>query len=464
MNKRQKPNLIGVPECCKCGKRLFGSKSCCCSHTCRALCVKFNLEDCPFYTDCDCTEPNEIYVLYDDQTESYSGNISCGSTAVDFSIQVRKDELLGCVACLTSSCLNLYNESCIEAVTGTASCIGSRDEDEATLSGGMEFKWVVTVEDCGDYDCDVNYVLEAKCVDRIFPEEATSSDYECGCTNCFCLCRELCINWVYDDAIDLCDKQRKAEFEPSLPGWTFEFEPDSVNGEGEECRININIVLQKNETTGFCELAIKRKPDTVDETTTLLGLGDCPFVSVENLQIAEFETISIKCDDCTLCGDPVCKCLCDLNNPSGAFFVPPETLTLDYNFDYVGADGNDAVGTIQLIQDKRKGCEWSGQVVQYCEDPNTLVRRLESWGFNLFLSQGNTAPLCGWNLTIEQAVTVNPPDPGLPLLNCDTMPNLLTVSEWPGPNSCNCPVVDLTFFRSERGGSLEFDFTMEITE
>jgi hypothetical protein len=224
--------------------------------------------------------------------------------------------------CLTSSCLDFYGDNCQEAFDGTPSCIGTKDVQNGDLVGGMEFSWPITMENCGDPYCVTTFELSAKCVDRISPEEITETYVDSGCTGCECLCKELCITWMYDDGIDTCTKQARSNFDHNSNSWEFAFK--ATAGQPAACTLKISIFLQKNEYTGACEMVvITYVDDSYSETETIIPLEYCPFVNIDSLELNEFETITIVCHECDGCFPEKCACDC---------YELPDSLTVSWSY------------------------------------------------------------------------------------------------------------------------------------
>lgn len=322
----RKPCVKGIPGCgCngKCGERLSGQNACCCTHICEAICVRIEPADgCPEESDgCECTEPVAVYVLYDSETESFHGSIGCGGTSFNFDISISfNTETESCEACLTATCVELDEDDCKDVASQTAVCTGEKDENGDWI-GGMDFSWVLSVENCGGPTyCTNSYELIVHCMERIDVESIAVDENGCECTGCKCLCKELCVTYTYDDGELSYSAQTRLLFDHGTGSWYAEWlvYQDALYPEG--ISIVLEITPHKNEYTGECELLL-----TVDYEAETIPLTNCPFLDV-SVELTN-ATLEIKCYECQGCEPYKCTCNCR---------ELPDSLTASWS--YFGSD------------------------------------------------------------------------------------------------------------------------------
>ena len=435
--------------CVKCGDKLSGTTGCCCTHTCHAICVYLQ-GGCDDDGYCSCEEISSTYLLYDEETDSYHGSISCGDLVVDleFVIKYCKEEEQ-CVICLISECAStdyggeLDGEcdnqiSCQPLIVeGTEACVG--EVNDVFLEGGLEHTWDIDVSNCGDENC-TSMQLKTFCTPRIFPEEVTNDD-GVGCKGCQCLCRDLCISYSGTECSD--GNQVSASDEGV---WEFEVSACDSGQEDQNGR-SIRIELQKNETTGLCELLVTASQYGEEDIEQIVALNDCPEIPLTTIYLNEEESEfwTFECWKCQGCTAKYCICECDNPLIAGTGFLIPDVLTIDYSFVYGGTGGGSGTAPLTLIQRpnaNRSGpCVWEGDLVVTCNCGQTVTA---TYHVSLTLEPSVYNPpgyplLCGWGLTIHFRS-------GGGACHCDG--GFVEFNDqWNGPNSCSCDPILLTFHR-----------------
>lgn len=491
----KKPCLKGVPGCgCskKCGHKT--GEICCCAFTCAAICVTIEggcQDEEAGSNVCSCNELSFVYLLYDAATHSYHGTLGCGDISVDLEFKiVYCSETEECYLCLLSDCLS---ESAGTGTQGTGSllpsgsafdgdcdnlvsckllsssneaCIGTKGNDNDLL-GGIEHEWEVNIANCGDSDC-TGFKLTTMCTDRIFPKEFTkvlgtgsgtgTTEVECGCTDCFCLCKDLCISYFGTE----CSDGNKVSINSSGI-WTFEV----FGCDPEENGRTIEIKLNKNESTGKCELVVTTPLAGTGSTEqeTVIELTNCPDIPLTRIYVDEgsdqyFEFECWKCQGCTA---QYCVCECDTAIIQGEKpgFLLPDSLTLEYEYNNLsfaesGGTGPQTITLEARPNDHQSGpCRWIGRLTVDCTTSlgsfsGTYVFELEL-GFFTF-----TSPRCGWALRIEEPLGGSGGCPGVALTGID-------VTDW-DEYTCACDPVNITFYREVEGSGGTSTFAATITE
>ena len=456
---KRNPTCNGCEEC---GDKLSGLNRCCCTHVCHAICLTLQPSVdalCPDSDDCGCNETVFIYALYDPATESFHGNVGCGNVSIPYEIYIRYDKTDGnCYACLVSPCNSgtgsgtgvsgtgsfEVTEQCVQMGKATSNCIGERGTG-GELTGGMSFEWELSTANCGDDDCSATYTLTAVCVDRIFPEELTEDYLGYGCKGCKCLCRDLCVTWSYNGppysgtgsgtgtGFVSCSMSKKLSYDSLSGGWTAEFIPNERRrllgdldnnpipvvfdmSEPGECRSTINLLLQKNEITGACELLVSSEIGTGSEsgtaniTETVVALDNCPELEF-SLELNEYETLSVKCWECNDCPDYSCLCKCRKLGPSlTAEIVTAPTPNVCF--------GKGQTGTISLSgpYESPHGCLWWG-LGSIDANPMLIVFELNSFGVAQLSVYGCPIPVNGPTMGSELLIGATSGDGNCSVLN-----------------------------------------------
>jgi hypothetical protein len=467
------PKLVGAGcKCCKCGDKLTGNKTCCCTHICHSICVTLEggCEDPETGPDaCSCLEPSFTYLEYSPETGSYAGEIGCGDILIDLEFVIKYCEESGeCVICLVSDCLsNPYGEDfdgeCDNAISckpfgkANQNCIGLKSEElEGVLEGGIEHEWAIDVSNCGDSNC-TSYKIRTLCTPRVIPKEVTIDETGCGCTGCSCTCSDLCIGYRGPNT---CEAGARVRIDQNV--WYFEV--GECGSPGQTGR-SINVTLEKDDYTGACILRAVTQLITSEgssENITIIDLTDCPDIPYTKIIVDETSEpnayFEFECWKCGLCPDElICTCQCDPASPSNRGYVLPDTLNLFWTaYDGIGSDS----GHIVLKLRQESFCIWDGGVDIQCEsigDP-LYIR----YTFTLEPNMPNDSPgneSCGWYLQGVPGFVGNPADlkPGT---TCEDR-YLGIASTLLSGQSCECDPLELVFsaFPDEQSGT-----TIEVTE
>lgn len=393
--------------CVKCGDKLSGTTGCCCTHTCHAICVYLE-GGCDDDGYCSCEEIASTYLLYDQETDSYHGSVSCGDLVVDLEFVIKYcEQEEQCVICLISECAStdyggeLDGEcnnqiSCqplMAKVEGTEACVGV--VDDVFLEGGLEHEWDVDVSNCGDENC-TSMRIKTVCTPRIFPKEVT--DYDgVGCIGCDCLCRDLCISYFGTECSD--GNQVSASDEGV---WEFEVAACDSSQEDQNGR-TLRIELQKNETTGLCELLVTASQYGEDDIEQVVSLDDCPEIPLTTIYLNEeqSEYWTFECWKCKGCTNQFCVCECNDAQTQGSGFLLPDALHVDYvQFTDPNGGGSGAITLKFRPNEHRSGpCIWDGIIPMTFEGPDGPY--IENIVVTLKLQDGcDSPPFCGWCIGI----------------------------------------------------------------
>lgn len=388
-DKKTPKNKASLCCCGKCGDKLSGSQTCCCTFTCHGICAVLEggcEDDYEGPNACSCLEPAFTYLEFNTTSQTYVGELNCGDVSIDVEFSVRWcPDTQECMLCLNSDCLSasygqLFDAACDNATScypigaSTINCIGEM-QDDWTLLGGIEHIWEVDVRGCGDPNCTA-YQIRTKCVGRIHPKPMTALENECGCEGCFCMCQEMCISYRGHNT---CEDGARVPYDSLRGGWAMEVTECDEADPDQQGRA-IEIILEKNQYTGGCQLRVTT-PEVVDEMgteetkVTIVDLTSCPDVPTTRIYVdtVQEDYFEFTCWKCGLCPDElICTCKCNAGTGDTRGYVVPRTLTLDWSGStLIGTPSGDVTisdsGSVTLVRD-REACLWLGYVRIYCVD------------------------------------------------------------------------------------------------
>ena len=241
--------------------------------------------------DCDCFDEWGS-LTWDDVNCWWDGDVTCGSTTIDFRVQIKKISGV-CKVCVTSTCLDMGGSGSDCFALNTCG-----DYNDGGLTSGDGFTLSFTGDlssGCGNNDCsDATITITAQNI--INPQPVSEM-----CPDCDCVCECVCLTYTADG----CSEVQKACWDGSKFQATF-------NGDCSWSSQVATITLVKED--GCCNWNLATSRGTVAIARQSTG---CPRPDITWNLTSPTATLTMEC---TECGDdcPVQPACC----------LPAETIPL----------------------------------------------------------------------------------------------------------------------------------------